>query len=518
MSNKKSQLKSGVILNYVNIFVGTLIPIFYTPVMLRLLGQNEYGLYKLSSSFTSYLGLISFGIGSAVSRYLIKSRTEKGQDEEEKYFGLFISIFRIIALITFVVGIILITSIPLWYGNSLSDDELNRMRIIVFLMVCNTCVGFISSPYTSAVATHERFVFLQVINIITTCVSPIVNLIVLFLGFKSIGMTVSSLVIAILSRYIYYFYVKKSIGLIPNYKEKPKGVLKEILVFSFWIFVANVVAQLYNATDTFIIGMVPKLATAGVAIYNVGMVFISMTHSLTTGISTVISPRTQKMVFSGVDSTELTDLAIRVGRIQGFIVTLIVTGFIAFGRQFIEFYAGYEYKDAYWVAIVVLIPNTIPLLQSVCLSIIIAQNKHKFRSIVYLGIAIANVIGTWFAVHKWGIIGAAIVTGVALVIGQGFVMNWYYQVKTGLQMGRFWKEVSKLFLIPILMCVITLYISKYVNFYSIPIFIIGVVVYTIIYCLINWLVVMNNYEKSIFIVPIKKVIYNLKGNKNDSPN
>ena len=43
-----------------------------------------------------------------------------------------------------------------------------------------------------------------------------------------------------------------------------------------------------------------------------------------------------------------------------------------------------------------MVPNMIPLVQSVCLSIIFAQNKHRFRSLTYLGIAILNVIGTWF--------------------------------------------------------------------------------------------------------------------------
>ena len=98
MSEKRSQLKIGVILNYLNMGLGNLIPIFYTPIMLALLGQNEYGLYKLSSSLTSYLSLISLGIGSAVTRYLIKARTEQGKEEEERILGLFMAIFQVIAI------------------------------------------------------------------------------------------------------------------------------------------------------------------------------------------------------------------------------------------------------------------------------------------------------------------------------------------------------------------------------------------------------------------------------------
>ena len=79
----KSQLRIGAVLSYVNMAIGSLIPMFYTPIMLGLLGQSEYGLYKLATSVTSYLSLISFGIGSAVVRYITKYRAEKDRDGEE---------------------------------------------------------------------------------------------------------------------------------------------------------------------------------------------------------------------------------------------------------------------------------------------------------------------------------------------------------------------------------------------------------------------------------------------------
>ena len=42
MESENSQLKIGIVLNYINIGLGNLIPIFYTPIMLKLLGQSEY--------------------------------------------------------------------------------------------------------------------------------------------------------------------------------------------------------------------------------------------------------------------------------------------------------------------------------------------------------------------------------------------------------------------------------------------------------------------------------------------
>ena len=506
MTEPKSQLKAGIILNYINLILGNLIPIFYTPIMLNLLGQAEYGLYKLSSNVTSYLTLISLGIGSAVTRYLIKARTEEGQEAEEKMLSLFMILFQIIAVASFVVGLVLTLNLDIWYAKSLTADELARMKILVFLMVCNTALSFSQSPYLTVVSAHEKFIFLQCMNIITTCLGPILNLVVLYLGYASIGMTVCSLALGIVTRFLYVLYVRRHMKLKPRYAKPPKGLLKEILTFSFWIFVANVVGQLYNATDTVMIGAVPALATVGVAVYNVGGVFNSIVFSLTTGISSLLGPKTNKMVFSGASNTELTDLSIRVGRLQGYIITLIVSGFIAFGKPFIQFYAGSGYEDAYWVAVLMMVPNMIPLVQSVCLSVIVAQNKHKFRSLVYLGIAIANVIGTWFLMQTMGIIGASLMTGIALIVGQGFLMNWYYWKKTGLEIGRFWRELGKVYIIPVLLCASTLLLTRFVNFYDLFTLLTGIVIYTLVFCLFSWLLVMNEYEKNLILEPLHKLL------------
>ena len=281
--------------------------------------------------------------------------------------------------------------------------------------------------------------------------------------------------------------------------------MKEMLAFSFWIFVANIVGQLYNATDTVMIGAVPGLATVGVAVYNVGGTFNHIVFSLTTGVSNLLAPKTNKMVFAGASGKELTDLAIRVGRLQGYIIVLLVTGFIAFGQPFISFYAGKGYEEAYWVAVLMMVPNVIPLVQSVCLSVIVAQNKHKFRSLVYLGIAISNVIGTWILMKYMGIIGAALMTGIALVIGQGFIMNWYYWKRTGLDIIRFWKEVGSVYILPTAMCIVALILGRKIDFYNISILIVGIVVYTVLYCIGNWVLIMNSYEKDLIKQPLKKL-------------
>ena len=144
-------------------------------------------------------------------------------------------------------------------------------------------------------------------------------------------------------------------------------------------------------------------------------------------------------------------------------------------------------------------------MQSVCLSIITAQNKHAFRSLVYLGIAVLNVISTWFLMQTMGIIGAALATGAALIVGQGFAMNWYYHKKTGLNMKHFWREVCPVVLMGLILCTTTMILFNWVDFYCIPTLLAGIVIYTVVYAALNWRFVMNPYEKDLLRGPIAMV-------------
>lgn len=506
----KNQLRLGAILSYINMAIGSLIPMFYTPIMLQLLGQDEYGLYKLASSVTSYLSLISFGIGSAVVRYFTKYIAAGDKEGEENIFGLFNIIFSVIAAIAVVAGVIISLNLDFIYSNSLSEFQLFEMKILVIVLTFNIALSFLCSPQNAAVTSHEKFIFLQIINILTTVVIPVANLIVLFLGFKSIGLVVSSLIINIIVRIAYAFYVRQVLQLKARYNNLPKNLIKEILLFSFWIFVANIVNQLYSTTDTIIIGAIPALATVGVAVYNIGVTFNNMMTNFSVGLLSVLTPKVNKMVFSNSSNSELTDLMIRIGRLQCYIVSLVCTGFIAFGRQFIQLWAGAGYEDAYWIALFTMIPSCVPLIQNVAMNVIVAQNKHRFRSLTYLCIAVANVIGTALCVNQFGIIGAAFVTGLASVVGPGFVMNWYYWRKIHLEIPRFWKSVINVFIGPIIMCAITLLISQFVDFTNIYLLLLGIIIYVVVFFAFNWLAVMNDYEKDIVRVPMKKVINKIK--------
>ena len=139
---KINQLKAGAALSYISMGLGYIISIIYTPIMLRLLGQSEYGLYNLVASVVSYLGLLSFGFGSSYMRY--NSRYKVANDEKNiaRLNGMFFTVFTIIGFIALIAGSILVINTDLIFGEKLTVSELSTAKVLLAIMVFNLSYHF----------------------------------------------------------------------------------------------------------------------------------------------------------------------------------------------------------------------------------------------------------------------------------------------------------------------------------------------------------------------------------------
>lgn len=194
---KVNQLKIGVVLSYVSMIVQNIIAIVYTPVMLRLLGQSEYGLYQLVYSVVSYLGLLSFGFGSAYVRFYSRYKVKDDQEGIAKLNGMFMIVFNIIAIIALLAGGVLVGNVNNLFSKSLTANEINTATILMILMVINLAISFPSSVFDSFVTAHECYFFQRVISLLQTVLNPFLTLPLLLMGYKSISLVVVTTILTV---------------------------------------------------------------------------------------------------------------------------------------------------------------------------------------------------------------------------------------------------------------------------------------------------------------------------------
>ena len=108
MNLSRNQRGLGVILSYIAQTIQILSGIIYTPIMLRLLGQSEYGLYQLVFSVVSYMSLLSFGFSGSYIRFYSRMKAKGDENGIGKLNGMFMTIFIFISAICILCGCIML--------------------------------------------------------------------------------------------------------------------------------------------------------------------------------------------------------------------------------------------------------------------------------------------------------------------------------------------------------------------------------------------------------------------------
>ena len=504
----KNQIKSGAILSYLSLFINNFLGLVYTPYLLSKLGQSEYGLYSLVTQIIGYLTVLDLGFGNAIVVYTAKYRAKGEKEKEAKLNGMFIVIFCIIGVIATLIGLVLYFNVDKLFGATMTANELGKAKIMMLILTFNLAITFPFSVFSSIVTAYEKFVFAKVRTIIRNLLMPIIMIPLLMMGYKSIAMVI---VVTILNMYILAsntIYCFRKLHIKIKFGKFDTKLLKEIFAYSFFIFLAVLVDKINWSADQFVLGAVA--GTIAVSLYSVAAQFNNIYLSFSSAINGLLLPKVSKMVAKNESDEEISKLFTKTGRLQYLIMALIITGFVLFGKQFIILWAGSEYIMSYYIACILMIPVTIPLIQNVGISILQAKNLHKFRSVLYALIAIANITASIPLAKAWGGIGSAIGTAVSLIIGNGIIINIYYQRKAKINVLDFWKQIIKMTLPIIPLVILAFVVLKYVHLTNWLTLGIGVTIYAVLYLIIAYLLIMNRYEKDLLIKPITKIMKKLR--------
>lgn len=496
-------------MSYAQMALSVVIGLVYTPVMIRLLGKSEYGLYNTVSSTISMLSILNFGFNSSYIRYYAKYKKENDTAGINRLNGLFLILFSIIGTIALLCGLFLTTHLEWVFDEGLTAAEYETAGVLMLLLTVSLALSFPMGVFSNIISAHERYVFLKVIGLLKTVVCPLVTLPLLMMGCRSIAMVAISVTVSLATDGIYVFYVLKVLKCRFWFRGIEISVFKDLFCYTIFIAIGLVVDQINWNIDKILLGRF--CGTGAVAVYSVGFSLYSYYQMFSTSVSGVFTPRIHKIVNeTGEDPTAqreaLTALFIKVGRIQFLLLGLVASGFVFFGKPFIlNFWAGEGYGNAYYVALLLMIPASIALIQNVGIEIQRALNKHHFRSIAYAVMAFVNLAASVYLCQRYGEVGSAIGTAISLILANGLVINWYYHTHCNLDIPRFWKNILRMSLGLLIPIAFGIGVTHWLDLSSMVQLVIGIAAYAAVYCVSMWLIGMNRFEKDLIGRPLKKL-------------
>ena len=491
MSNT-SAIKKGAIISYVAIFLNIAITFFYTPWMIKMIGVSDYGLYSLVYSFISYF-ILDFGLNQAIQRFIAKYRAEGDEEKVEKMIGITTRVYLIIDSIIFVVLFVLYFFISDIF-TGLTPIETERLKGLYIIAGIFSVLSFMFKPMAGAMMAYEYFVEEKVLEMVNRVGAVVGVCIALALGADVFALILINGAFSLTTSILKFIVFKRKSKLNIKWTYFDKAELKNIFSFSMWSFGCGLAQRLRLSIVPSVLGILSN--SSEIAIFAMGMALEGMVYTLSSAINGLFLPTVSRMVHD-CKREDLTQLMVRVGRIQLYIIGFIFSGFLIFGRAFLHLWVGDDFLNVYWVLLLLIFADIVSLTQRIAIDLIYVENRIKEMAI---RIFICSIVGLGIACllsPKYGAIGAAIGTGFGLCIYQVWI-NIYYQKKLGLDIVFFFKQCH-LRLLPLLAVLTALFcfIGTKVTLDSWIKLIAGAAVYTFVFVCVCYFVLFNNDEKNL---------------------
>lgn len=500
----KGQRKTGALLGYANIIAKNLVNIIYVPLLLHFIGQVDYGVFQMTNSVVFALTLLSAGFYGSYVRFYMREKTRGNDLGIRRLNGMFLLVYVVVALLCLIGGTALTINVRSFFSGGLTASELVLARELMGIMTVNVAIQLLSTPFDSYIVSHEKFVFQQSRQLLTSIAQPFLAVLLLWLGTGAVGVACAQMFITSVLLLMNIWYATRTLGMRFTFKGLEWSMFKAIAVFSFWIFLNQIFDLVNNNVPNFLLGAMAS-ATA-VAVFAIALQIRNLFFSMSTTMSNVFVPMINRIVAESDDNNVLTRLMTRVGRYQMVLFWYLFGGFIVLGRYFIHIWAGDANADAYWLILIMTLPVMVPLTQNTGIEIQRAKNRHKARSLIYVLISVIDIVICVIFIPTMGYWATAIGYLASIMLGTGLFMNWYYHTRIGLDMVYFWKNMLPTIALALIVTAVCLLGTHFLPVNSILMFLVWGVVYSILFLSGAMKVSLTGEEREKIIGRIKRKV------------
>lgn len=499
-SSSLDQAKYGALISYITIGFYILSGVLYTPYLISKLGISDYGIYNMSISVVAYFS-IDFGIGAALTRFIARYRAQGCDDSIKNIIGLTTKLYLVIDFFVFVALSILYLFADSLFSN-LTPNELERFKTVFLITAAFILISFPLLPMNGILLAYERIIFIQTTELISKVLSVLLLVLALWLGYGLFTVVLVNSIVVLTTQFVKLYLIQGRLHAGCNLSYYNKDDLHSIGSFSLWATVATIADKFFFPIIPFLLAALSN--TTEVSVFAIVAAIEGYVLTIARAMNGIFLPKVMKHVVADSDKEILTSMMIKVGRVQLYIVGMIVFLLFAFGRDFIRLWVGESFDTAYLGLLFVLSPCIFHLTMGIGEELILAENKVMYRAIIYLCGSAINIIAILLLSPRYGAIGASISVSIAFIVAYNILAAYIYQKKIGLNMTRFYKECH-FRILPFLVIILSvcLLVNRLWESHSLFGLLIKIFVCAFFGFFVLWLFVMNSEEKELVLSFVK---------------
>ena len=394
---------SSLVLQLTTIICGFILP----RLILNAFGSEVNGLVN---SITQFLGIIAFlelGVGAVVQSALYKPLAEKNQDDVSKIISSANKFFTRLGQILLVYVIVLIFVYPRLAGQSI--DFVYTATLIVAISISSFAQYFFGIVNRLLLTADQRGYIQYNAQTLAVVINTVACFILIHLGYSIQIVKLTTSLIYLLQPFLIYLYVQYNYNINKKIKYTKEPIPQK------WNGIAqHVAAVILDQTDTIVLTMFATLSD--VSIYSVYFLVVKgvkqLFMSMTNGITSLIGELWARQELEELNKTfSWTEWVIHTGTTFVFGVTAILI--VPFVRVYTLGIHDANYIQPLFAALIVA-ANAGHCLRLPYNIVILAGGHYKQTQNNYIIAATLNVIVSVVTVKKWGLIGVAIGTLVAM--------------------------------------------------------------------------------------------------------
>jgi O-antigen/teichoic acid export membrane protein len=484
-------LVTGVALSYLLILVKLIATLLFTPFLVASLGVEGYGLYALVGALAAYLYILDFGMNDSVLRFFVRNANDPIERDRflARMLGLYAIVGVVVLLVTYGLGMM---AEPVLGARS-TPEQVRMLRDMIFITGGGAAVLVALNPIGALLSATESFVFLRGMEIAVTIISTLMMVAVLHAGGGAVHIVAVAAFFTVLQAMMRLVYAMIVLRARVRLAPPEIKVIRQVGGYAAPIFIVMIAELLFWRLDSILIGAM--LGAAPIAIYAIGVTFNKYFMSFATALSRVMTPEIIRQIDQGVDAHTLTDMMIRISRIQAMFLLLILSGLIVFGQRFLVLWLGPQFAFSYWIMLVILVPYTFELAGNARNIILQVKGLYWQRSAITLAMGVLNIPLTLVLLQEMGVLGAALATGAAIMAGY-ILIALLLRIRVGMEMTRYWVQTGRgIVPIAVVLTALGLWAERFLPEGWVPLIVSGLT-YTAIFCLVFYRWAANQEERA----------------------
>ena len=385
-SNNKRIAKNTLFL-YLRTLIIMLVSLYTTRVVIKALGDVDYGIYTAVGSFVAMFAMISNSLTSAISRFITYELGLNNKDNIRKVFSTAIILqFIICALI-----IIMAIPIGMWMINTkmvIPPDRLSAANWVFVLSLLTFIINLISIPYNALIIANEKMNAFAYIGILDAFGRLFIAYAINISSYDSlIQYAILMSILAIIIRFLYSIYCKinfKECYFVWNFN---KELICKIFGFTGWNFVGAAAGVLKEQGINVLLNIFcgPIVNTArGIA--------VQVTSAITqfvTGFTTALNPQITKS-YAAKNYNYTIDLVNRGARLSFLLLFILSFPIIAEAGAILRFWLDEIPEHSINFVRLVLINSMIDSISYPLITLMLANGNIRNYQIIVGGCLLLN--------------------------------------------------------------------------------------------------------------------------------